>query len=171
MSTIMMAVGLPNVGKSSVINALRKNAKIPTAVAKVEAKPGLTRHVSAFLVSESPRIFLIDSPGVMIPKVLDDSHVLKLALVGIIPDAIVGIESVAQFALEQLNSHNALAYIRELSLPGPVTDLEQLLEASNATETTRQSVITAFVQSFRQGKFGKFVLDDLTKYRQGPVVG
>eukprot|EP00299_Pterocystis_sp_00344_P017836 c8935_g1_i2.p1 GENE.c8935_g1_i2~~c8935_g1_i2.p1 ORF type:complete len:131 (+),score=24.98 c8935_g1_i2:190-582(+) len=31
MSTIMMAVGLPNVGKSSVINALRKNAKIPTA--------------------------------------------------------------------------------------------------------------------------------------------
>jgi ribosome biogenesis GTPase A len=100
----MMVVGYPNVGKSSVINALARRAgthrtsrsrnleimpqrthvTFPSlAGAKTGALPGVTRAVHAIRVSESPPVFLLDTPGVMVPMVNTVDIGLRLTLTGL----------------------------------------------------------------------------------------
>ncbi|CAN0127121.1 unnamed protein product, partial [Ectocarpus sp. 13 AM-2016] len=74
---IAMVVGMPNVGKSSLINLLRGKANRggggggdgegAKQVARVGAMPGVTRQVSAFRIASNPPLYLVDTPGVMVP--------------------------------------------------------------------------------------------------------
>lgn len=62
----MLIVGIPNVGKSTIINSLRQLSG-KRKPAKTGAMPGITRAMSGFAVCDDPPIYLIDSPGVMLP--------------------------------------------------------------------------------------------------------
>lgn len=80
---VLAIFGIPNVGKSTVINSLRNttgNAR--KRGAKTGAKPGLTRQFSAFQISKTPPLSLMDSPGVMTPRIDTVEDGLKLALTG-----------------------------------------------------------------------------------------
>ena len=87
--TMAMVVGMPNVGKSSIINLMRTSMvrgpksvggerstkstkKRRTHVAKTGAKPGLTRHIAPIQITNDPNMFLFDTPGVMIPRIESD---------------------------------------------------------------------------------------------------
>lgn len=88
----MMIGGMPNVGKSTVLNTLRKQANnLPgTPITKVTKLPGETRNLFGFKVNLSPLAWMVDTPGLMVPNIEDNEVGLKLSLVGCVKDKIVG---------------------------------------------------------------------------------
>ena len=90
-----MIVGIPNVGKSSLINRLAGAKK-----AKVENRPGVT--LAKQWVSTDIGIDLLDMPGVLWPKFEDESVGQNLAITGAIRDAILDTEEIAMILCSRL---------------------------------------------------------------------
>lgn len=91
----VLVVGIPNTGKSTVINKLvgRKSAA-------VESRPGVTRALN-WLRSGS-ELHLLDTPGILPPKLSDQDEAFGLAATGAIRDAILPLEEVARKLLVRL---------------------------------------------------------------------
>ncbi|KAA0147649.1 hypothetical protein FNF27_06217 [Cafeteria roenbergensis] len=132
--SIVAVVGIPNVGKSSVINGLRRlsegvessddksaekaNASanpwvIPAgprggrrspAGAVVGARPGVTRHLRSIRMSRDPAVFLLDTPGVLQPRIDGMGAALALTATGCIKDsdALLPLSNLAEYALASL---------------------------------------------------------------------
>jgi len=90
-----MIVGVPNVGKSTLINTLMSRA-----VAVVGDKPAVTRAQQQVVLKNGMVIW--DSPGILWPKIEDEAASLRLALAGSIPDTAIDYLSVATFAAQLL---------------------------------------------------------------------
>ncbi|KAF6264356.1 P-loop containing nucleoside triphosphate hydrolase protein [Scenedesmus sp. NREL 46B-D3] len=126
--SIMLLVGLPNSGKSSLINALKASAKAAGVLgaqqayqkrAAVGPTPGLTRQVSGFQVAAEPPIYVLDTPGVMMPAVPSDEVGFKLALAGAIKDSVVGEEAIVRFLISQVSSNpRHIAALQAAQQPG-----------------------------------------------------
>jgi ribosome biogenesis GTPase A len=84
-------VGIPNVGKSSLINTL-----MGRKVTLVSDKPAVTKELQ--LVTLPNGTLLSDNPGLLWPKIQDDDATLRLALGGAIPDTAIEYQSVGLFA-------------------------------------------------------------------------
>ncbi|XP_010855396.1 PREDICTED: mitochondrial ribosome-associated GTPase 1, partial [Bison bison bison] len=79
----IMVIGVPNVGKSSLINSLRRQHLRKGKATRVGGEPGITRAVmSRIQVCERPLMFLLDTPGVLAPRIPSVETGLKLALCG-----------------------------------------------------------------------------------------
>ena len=81
-----MICGMPNVGKSSIINQLRSVSDLEhkRATAKATASVCTTRGISGFKILNNPLMFLMDSPGVMIPSVIPKELGMKMSVLGLI---------------------------------------------------------------------------------------
>jgi ribosome biogenesis GTPase A len=73
-----LVIGVPNSGKSSIINGLLKRS-----AAKTENRAGVTRQLQWFRLK--PNIELMDTPGILVPKIADKSAMWKLAITGAVP--------------------------------------------------------------------------------------
>ncbi|CAN0059552.1 unnamed protein product [Ectocarpus fasciculatus] len=117
---IAMVVGMPNVGKSSLINLLRGKANRrggggggggegegAKQVARVGAMPGVTRQVSAFRIASNPPLYLVDTPGVMVPRVESKAAGLFLALTRAVPDSAVPPDVLVGFMLRLVRSRRS----------------------------------------------------------------
>lgn len=93
-----MIIGIPNVGKSTLINKMAKRR-----AANVQNKPGLTRSQQWIKVSE--RFELLDTPGILPPSYEDGEHAINLALVGSINSEILPNEELANVALNLLKEN------------------------------------------------------------------
>ena len=91
----VMAVGIPNVGKSSFINRIAGSSR-----AKVENRPGVTRGNQWFTVDKE--LELLDTPGVLWPKFEDKTVGEHLAFTGAVTDRILDTELLAMRLLEIL---------------------------------------------------------------------
>ena len=158
----VMVVGMPNVGKSSIINKLIKKSKTKTG-----AKAGVTRMQQ--WVRVNPRIDLLDTPGI-IPLKLDNQLVAqKLAFVNSVSENAYQNEEVANELLEILGKKykKELYDYYKLSEDKEAT-LENIAFARNWVVSGGQADITrtaAFVlKDFRAGKSGKFTLDDIEDF-------
>lgn len=91
----VLVAGIPNTGKSSLINGLcgRK-------IAKTADKPGVTRQMS--WIKTGGQLELLDSPGVLWPRLGDDRSKLRLAATGAIRDELLPVEEIAAAALVML---------------------------------------------------------------------
>ena len=108
-----MIVGIPNVGKSSLINRLAGSKK-----AKVENRPGVT--VDKQWVPAFDGLDLLDMPGVLWPKFESRATGLALALTGAIKDNILDIEEISCRLLDTLSAH----YTENLKARYKITDEE-----------------------------------------------
>ncbi|XP_024399896.1 short integuments 2, mitochondrial isoform X1 [Physcomitrium patens] len=120
---LLMIVGIPNVGKSALINtlfrhahAIAKSEQEHLKKAKVGPLPGVTQHISGFKIGEKPSVYVLDTPGVLVPNIDNIDTGLKLALTGAVKDSVVGEERVARYLLSVLNARSShLRWTPELS--------------------------------------------------------
>ncbi|KAB1271652.1 Mitochondrial ribosome-associated GTPase 1 [Camelus dromedarius] len=175
----IMVIGVPNVGKSSLINSLRRQHLRKGKATRVGGEPGVTRAVmSRIQVCEQPLMFLLDTPGVLAPQIQSVETGLKLALCGSVLDHLVGEETLADYLLYTLNRHQLLGYVQHYSLGGACDDIASVLKwvAVRLRKTQRVKVLTGtgdvtviqpdysaaardFLRAFRSGVLGRVMLD------------
>lgn len=93
----VMIVGVSNVGKSTLINKL-----VSKKVAEVGNKPGVTKNISMIKIND--KVDLIDTPGVLWPKLETEEQALNLASMTIIKEEVVPTDEIAVHILTKLNS-------------------------------------------------------------------
>ena len=168
----MMVVGMPNVGKSSILNSLRNVSLHRRKVAHTGAQPGVTRKIATPVKvlkpnKERPGVYVVDTPGVFIPYVPNAESMLKLALCGCVKDTIIPPTILADYLLFHLNLYKPEVYEQYTS---PTNDIIEFLGAM-ALKTGRlqkggQPDIDGsalwMIQRWRTGHLGRFVLDEVS---------
>lgn len=91
----VLVLGLPNVGKSTFINNL-----VQRKVTKTADRPGVTRGQQWIKLDET--IVMLDSPGILAPKIESDETKIILALINSLPLKPIFLEEVSNFALKFL---------------------------------------------------------------------
>jgi ribosome biogenesis GTPase A len=117
----MMILGLPNTGKSTIINKLaNRNAS------KAAAKPGQTQH--QLWVNVDKDLKILDTPGVMPPKIEKHEHGVWLCALHAIPETVVRCEVPACFIIEHLLKEKSEIFKNRYSLSGFDIDLIEALD-------------------------------------------
>ena len=161
-SVRLMIVGIPNVGKSSLINKMAGSKR-----AKVEDRPGVTRTKQWVKLDNNTE--LLDMPGVLLwPKFEDQSTAVRLAFTGAISDDILDIETLAMKLLVYLSENygNSLKERYKIELTGNESGLELLenigkkrgMMIAGGEVNTERAAIT-ILDEFRSGKLGKITLE------------
>lgn len=155
-----MVLGIPNVGKSTLINILSNNHK-----AQVENTPGKTKKTTLFKVSD--RLWLYDTPGILEPKVHDKKAMINLALAGSIKDTLLPYRTLTFEALNllrknyssnfydrykvELNDDNNLAII-------DVAKSRNFLLKDNVYDEDKAE--TTILMELRDGTLGRITFDE-----------
>ena len=155
-----MILGIPNVGKSSLINRLSGGART-----KVENRPGVTRAKQWIRIGA--QLELLDMPGILWPKFEDAHAALRLAFTGAISDTVYDVGGVVLQLLRVLHADNP-ATLRDRyglveNLPEGVERLEEIGRRRGCLvrggridyEKAEQIVLT----DFRSGRLGRVTLD------------
>lgn len=175
----LMVIGVPNVGKSSLINSLRRTNMKKGRASRVGGEPGITKAVlTRIQVCERPIMHLLDTPGVLPPKIESVETGMKLALCGTILDHLVGEDIMADYLLYSLNKLEKFSYVEKYDLQEPSDDIQHVLKriAVKLKKTQRVKAITGvgnvtvtipnysaaaydFIRAFRKGELGQVMLD------------
>ena len=158
----LMIIGIPNVGKSTFINRIHGSG-----IAKASDRPGVTR--SNQWVKIGPYLELLDTPGMLPPRMDDQDGARLLAYLGSIRDQIMNTEELAGQLLMHLQAINPAAVAARFKLPeGEIYDDPQLaLEAAckgrgwlisgGRPDVDRAAALV--LDEFRAGKAGKITIE------------
>ena len=159
-----MVVGIPNVGKSSLINKISGNKK-----AKVENRPGVT--LNKQWVGTDIGIMLLDMPGVLWPKFEDQYVGENLAITGAIKDAILDIEYIAVLLCSRLKQFAPQAFMARYKITQAELDacemdyeLFELVGKKrgfliSGGEINTERTATTLLEEFRSAKIGSITLE------------
>jgi ribosome biogenesis GTPase A len=168
---------MPNVGKSSMLNALRMAGVNRAKAAFTGAQPGVTRKIASGVKivdrdeeAGTEGVYLVDTPGVFIPFVPNAEAMLKLALCGSVKDTIIAPTTLADYLLYHINKQQQgrdtyAEYCR------PTNNINEFLE-SVCMKTGRlgkggvpdlNAAALWIIQRWRQGNLGTFILDEVTE--------
>ena len=156
-----MIVGIPNVGKSTLINKLAKKN-----IAQTGNKPGVTKQQQWIKVGQS--LQLLDTPGILWPKFEDETVGKKLSLTGAIKDSIVHLDEVAIYGMNFLIEHDIDAFKQHYNID--VAEDAEILEWFDAigrrrgllqkgNEVDYEAVIELIINDMRNAKIGTYCFD------------
>lgn len=155
----IMMVGIPNTGKSALLNAMVGSNKVKTG-----NKPGLTRSVQWIRTADHQE--LLDSPGILWPKLEDQEAALALAAVGSISKDACPEEECGWFLLNWLMNHKPEVFAERYKVEEIPEYPEELLEmvARNRGMVRKggireEETYIMLLKEFRDGKLGKFMLE------------
>jgi ribosome biogenesis GTPase A len=160
----LMVVGIPNVGKSTLINQIsgRKGAK-------AENRPGVTRGKQWVTVDST--LQLLDTPGILWPKFEDPQVGLMLAATGAVKEDVLDLEELACRLMQLLWTHYPEAIKERYGVEGPDEDsmfpgYDLLMQAGKkrgfllrGNEINTERMAKVLVDEYRSGKLGRFTLE------------
>lgn len=157
-----MIIGIPNVGKSTLINRLANKKR-----AEVGDKPGVTKKQQWIKVRGE--FELLDTPGILWPKFEDEEVGYKLAATGSIKDTILHLDEVVIYLLKYLKTHYPDQLVERYGLNLDTEDIVEwfdvigrkrgCLQAGGIVDYEKTSDVV--LRDFRTGKIGKITLDQL----------
>ena len=157
----VMVVGIPNVGKSTLINQIsgRKGAK-------AENRPGVTRGKQWVTVDSG--LLLLDTPGILWPKFEDPEVGMMLAYTGAVKEGVIDIEELACRLMELLHKYYPQTLLERYKVEAPEgTPGWELVELAgrkrgyliSGGEVNTERMSKVLIDEFRSGKLGKFTLE------------
>ena len=158
----VMVVGIPNVGKSTLINQIsgRKGAK-------AENRPGVTRGKQWVTVDNG--LLLLDTPGILWPKFDDPNVGLMLAYTGAVKEGILDIEDLASRLMALLCKRypQAVKDRYGIDMPEDAMGYELLMEAGRKRgylmargEINTERMAKVLLDEYRSAKLGRFTLEE-----------
>ncbi|SFD81086.1 Ras superfamily GTP-binding protein YlqF [Lentibacillus persicus] len=155
-----MIIGIPNVGKSTLINRLA-NKKI----AQIGDKPGVTKKQQWIKVKND--FDLLDTPGILWPKFEDEIVGYRLAAIGTIKDQLLPLEDVAAFAIEYMIDNYPSRLEERYGITSEETDMWDIFVSIGKQRGALESggnvnfdkVADLFIQDLRAGKLGKMTFE------------
>lgn len=154
-----MVVGIPNVGKSTFINALAGKA-----CAKTGNKPGVTKGKQWIRLNKN--VELLDTPGILWPKFEDQTVGLRLAYIGSIKDEILNTEELSAELIQFLEASypGILAEKYGIEETGNgFADLSKIAESRHClvrgNELDTEKAARMLLDDFRNGRLGKITLE------------
>lgn len=156
----VMISGIPNIGKSTLVNRL-----VATKRAATGPRPGVTRNQQWIKLKSN--IELLDTPGVLWPKIGNKITELKLALTGAVKDDLVGEELVAEYLWLVLVDRDDVNWGR-YNLAGKPETPEELIEAAGRRRgclkaggvIDRIAASKILIKDYRDGHLGTFCFED-----------
>lgn len=159
-----LIIGVPNVGKSTLINRL-----VGKKAVQVGNRPGVTKSLGWIRINKN--IDLLDTPGILWPKLENQEHAYTLALLSSIKEEILNQQDLAIFALNKLQ----LLYSEKLKKRYDLTDeqlqdLEKTLQAiatkrgaiKKGNQIDEEKVYQIILQDLKNNAFGALTLDRLS---------
>ncbi len=157
----IMVVGIPNVGKSTLINQIsgRKGAK-------AENRPGVTRGKQWVTVDSG--LQLLDTPGILWPKFEDPEVGMMLAYTGAVKEGVIDLEELACRLMELLHKFYPQTLAERYKVEAPAgTPGWELMEMAgrkrgylvSGGEVNTERMSKVLIDEFRSGKLGKFTLE------------
>ncbi|MFD2829756.1 ribosome biogenesis GTPase YlqF [Corticicoccus populi] len=163
-----MIIGIPNAGKSTVINNIAKKN-----IAKTGNTPGVTKKQQ--WIKAGKRMELLDTPGILWPKFEDETVGKKLSLTGAIKDSVVPLDEVAIFGIQYMQQ-NALEdfnkfYNIDITEDTEIVKVYDKVGISrglkmSGNEINYEAVTLRIIYDIRQGKIGAYTFDKVEDYNE-----
>ncbi|WP_172252779.1 ribosome biogenesis GTPase YlqF [Saccharibacillus deserti] len=162
-----LIVGIPNVGKSTLINRLAGKS-----IAETGDRPGVTKGQQWIKVGKEME--LLDTPGILWPKFEDQNVGMKLAVTGAIKEDVLNVEEVTFFAIKYFAEHYWGRLSERFVLgerPETFDDADEIIRIMEAIGRKRgclmsggrvdlQKASILFLRELRSGKMGRFSLEE-----------
>ena len=150
-----MIIGIPNAGKSTLMNRLAGKK-----IAVVGNKPGVTKGQQWLKTNKDLEI--LDTPGILWPKFEDEEVALKLALTGAIKDQLLPMDEVTIFGLNYFKKHYPAVLqerFKQMDLEQEAPEIIMEMTQKLGFREDYDRFYQLFVKDVRNGKLGRYTLD------------
>lgn len=160
-----LVLGIPNVGKSTLINRL-----VGKKATNVGNKPGITKKLEWIRINE--KIELLDTPGILAPKLTDNEIAHNLAAMTAIKEEVLDLEEISIYIINKM-VENYPEYLKErynlVNIDNIIDILDNIgkkIGASKKDEIDYEKVYLTIMKDLREGYLGKVTFDQIEKNRE-----
>ncbi|MGM8364157.1 ribosome biogenesis GTPase YlqF [Virgibacillus sp. W0181] len=158
-----MIVGIPNVGKSTLINRL-----VNKKIAKIGDRPGITKHQTWIKVKKD--FELLDTPGILWPKFEDQKVAMRLAAIGTIKDQLLSLQDIAAFVIQYMKEHYPQNLYNRYHVADDMDDMWEIFNTIGKQRGALESgghvnmdkVAEIILRDLRSGKLDRITLESTT---------
>ncbi|GJM91536.1 hypothetical protein PR202_ga07916 [Eleusine coracana subsp. coracana] len=167
----VLLVGIPNVGKSAIVNVMHQIGRIAAEKGKlkhaiVSGHPGETRDISGYKVASHPNMYVLDTPGVLSSRFTNDDFVSRLALTGAIKDSLLQEYDIAQFLLALVNSHDEYKKWENLNQVG--ANVSFSITSTSRSQNKKRQYVSDHTQDFVVKSVRQILFDSVSSFKGGP---